>query len=385
MDHYMESYRTGPDTPGGRYMRLFWFPVYRSEDLKPGWAKPIQIMSEKFTLYRGESGTPHLVAFRCAHRGLQMSVGWIEGDCIRCRYHGWKYDQTGQCVEIPTESEETARTVRIRSYPTKEYLGFVFAYLGSGEPPEFPRYPDFEKDGVLWTETYVRPCNFFYNLENDTLHIPFAHRESEIYRTRPIEVPRRIEAQESEWGITLRTTFPGGRIQVAQYDWPTIRTFKTPDRDHIVWRVPIEDESHASFQLDIMHITEGEEGNAYQERHAARTGKLGRPYAELGEAILKGDLRIQDIEGDDKANMIWIQDYVAQVGVGRFSERKNERLIRADAGVLLYRKIWEREVAAFSEGRSLKKWHRSSQLIASYRDHRFEDMKAKGPEKMQQI
>jgi hypothetical protein len=134
-----------------------------------------------------------------------------------------------------------------------------------------------------------------------------------------------------------------------------------------------------------MHITEGEEGNAYQQRHAARTGKLGRPYAELGEAILKGDLRIQDIEGDDKANMIWIQDYVAQVGVGRFSERKSERLIRADAGVLLYRKIWEREVAAFSEGRPLKQWNRSFQLASAYRDHRFEDVKNKVPETTQEV
>lgn len=88
MADYRELFRTAPGTPGGRYMRLFWHPVYSAEDLKPGWAKPIQIMSEKFTLYRGESGTPHVVAFRCAHRGLQLSLGWVEDDCIRCRYHG---------------------------------------------------------------------------------------------------------------------------------------------------------------------------------------------------------------------------------------------------------------------------------------------------------
>ena len=96
MDSYMDQYRTGPETVGGRYMRLFWHPVYRSEDLKPGWAKPIKIMSENFTLYRGESGAAHVIAFQCAHRGLQLSVGWVEDDCIRCRYHGWKYDATGQ-------------------------------------------------------------------------------------------------------------------------------------------------------------------------------------------------------------------------------------------------------------------------------------------------
>ena len=59
MDSYMDQYRTGPETVGGRYMRLFWHPVYRSEDLKPGWANPIKIMSENFTLYRGESGAAH--------------------------------------------------------------------------------------------------------------------------------------------------------------------------------------------------------------------------------------------------------------------------------------------------------------------------------------
>ena len=66
MDSTMDQYRTAPDTLGGRYMRLFWHPVYRSEELKPGWAKPIKIMSEN-TLYRGETGVPHIVALRCVH------------------------------------------------------------------------------------------------------------------------------------------------------------------------------------------------------------------------------------------------------------------------------------------------------------------------------
>ena len=71
-------FRTGPNTFGGRYMRTLWHPIIIAAELKPGWAKPIQILGEKFTLCRGESGTPHLTAFRCAHRGLQLSVGWIE-------------------------------------------------------------------------------------------------------------------------------------------------------------------------------------------------------------------------------------------------------------------------------------------------------------------
>ena len=96
-----ELFRTGPNTLGGRYMRTLWHPIYIAAELKPGWAKPIQILGEKFTLYRGESGAPHLTAFRCAHRGLQLSVGWIEGDSIRCRFHGWKYDGTDNASKCP--------------------------------------------------------------------------------------------------------------------------------------------------------------------------------------------------------------------------------------------------------------------------------------------
>src|SRR5215470_2335861 len=66
---YMDCYPTGPGTLAGKYLRMFWQPVYRSQDLQPGWAKPIKIMSEEFTLYRGDGGKPHVVGFRCPHRG----------------------------------------------------------------------------------------------------------------------------------------------------------------------------------------------------------------------------------------------------------------------------------------------------------------------------
>src|SRR5581483_3229460 len=69
---------TGPGTPAGRYLRSFWQPVGRSQDLAPGQSLPVLIMSERFTLYRGESGRAYVVAFRCAHRGTQLSSGWVE-------------------------------------------------------------------------------------------------------------------------------------------------------------------------------------------------------------------------------------------------------------------------------------------------------------------
>ena len=139
---------TGPGTLAGDYLRSFWQPVYHSDDLLSGRAKPIKIMNQEYTLYRGTNGEPHLVDFRCAHRGMQLSPGWVEGDTIRCFYHGWVYDGSGQCVEQPAESQPFCDKIRIGGYPVQDYLGLVFAYLsapiGEGTPPEFPRYPDFE-------------------------------------------------------------------------------------------------------------------------------------------------------------------------------------------------------------------------------------------------
>ncbi len=144
---YMDCFPTGPGTIAGQYMRKFWHPVQRAEDIKAGWAKPIRILSEDFTLYRGEGGKPQVVEFRCPHRQSQLSVGWVEGDALRCRFHGWKFNGSGQCIEQPAEQEAFTDKVRIRSYPTEESLGMIFVYFGEGAPP-LPRFPDFEKDGV---------------------------------------------------------------------------------------------------------------------------------------------------------------------------------------------------------------------------------------------
>src|SRR3954453_5550309 len=189
MDDYTDHVHVGPGTLTGRYLRRFWQPVYEAAALPRGHAKPLRIVGEDFTLYRGEDGTPHVVAHRCAHRGTQLSTGWVEGDCIRCFYPGWKYDGAGQCVEQPAEDASFAARVRIASYPTREYLGFIFAYLGDAErddtgafrAPPFPRYPMFEGAGVLEASNlYTRACSFFQNLENgiDEVHIPFVHRDA---------------------------------------------------------------------------------------------------------------------------------------------------------------------------------------------------------------
>jgi nitrite reductase/ring-hydroxylating ferredoxin subunit len=97
----IEIATTKPGTPGGIFMRQFWHAIHRSADLAPGQAKPIRIMSEDYALYRGASGRPQVIDYRCPHRHAPMHLSWVEDDDIRCVYHGWKYDCSGQCIEQP--------------------------------------------------------------------------------------------------------------------------------------------------------------------------------------------------------------------------------------------------------------------------------------------
>jgi 5,5'-dehydrodivanillate O-demethylase oxygenase subunit len=77
-------------------------------------------------------------------------------------------------------------------------------------------------------------------------------------------------------------------------------------------------------------------------------------------------VRIQDIEGDERANIVWIQDYATQVGQGPVELRKQEWLGRSDRALILIRKLWERELQALESGTPLKQWVRSERLAGMY-------------------
>jgi 5,5'-dehydrodivanillate O-demethylase len=363
---------TGPGTLAGRYLRRFWHPVFRADDLPVGRAKPLRIMSEDFTLYRGESGIPHCVAFRCAHRGTQLSTGWVEGDNLRCFYHGWKYGPDGQCVEQPAEPEPFCRRIRIKSYPTQEYLGLIFAYLGEGAPPEFPRYPDFEGEGIREVGTYLRRCNYFNNIENqlDPAHTAFVHREpgapigSSVGGLEGIPM---MTGEVSAWGITMRGTRPSGKVRINQYGMPNILHIQsgpgggTNGRDALAWRVPVDDENHRSFNINLVHVT-GEAAERYQERRTAQAAAYPGDPQELTEAILRGDRHIDEMKG--RPDIVNIQDNVAQMGQGAIPDPAIEHLGRSDVLVVLLRKVWAEELRAVAEGRPTQPWNRLPHIVA---------------------
>ncbi len=137
-DTFEELANTGPGTSMGALLRKFWHPVAVASSIGPASAIPIRVLGEDLTLYRGESGLPYIVAQRCAHRRTLLQSGWVEGERIRCTYHGWLYDGTGQCVEMPAEDPSFPPKVRITAYPARDYGGLIFAYLRGGSRPRIP-------------------------------------------------------------------------------------------------------------------------------------------------------------------------------------------------------------------------------------------------------
>jgi 5,5'-dehydrodivanillate O-demethylase oxygenase subunit len=372
---YSDFVHTDPCTLAGRFMRMFWQPIYRSQDLSAGKAVPVKIMGENFTLYRGASGAPHLLAPRCAHRGTQLSVGRVEGDCIRCFYHGWKYDGSGQCVEQPAEDKSFAAKIHIRSYPTEEYLGLVFAYFADDPcPPPLPRFSEFEAEGVLEVETFVRACNYFNDLDNacDPLHVTFVHGESRIDINRFIDASN-LAAEETEFGLTIKVprTTAGGGLRLNQYGMPNIQLLKLPPvdkaesewRDFISWRVPVDDHHYVSFNLNSVHLN-GSAAERYWVKRAEALAKAGATPAELAQDVLAGKTLIADVK-HRIPDVVRLQDDVVLVAQGAIPDRSQDRLGRSDVGVILLRKIWLRELEKMAKGQALKRWVRGPEIVAT--------------------
>jgi 5,5'-dehydrodivanillate O-demethylase oxygenase subunit len=366
--------RTGPGTVAGRYMRTFWHPVYRAQDLAAGRIVPIRIMSEDFTLYRGESGEPHIVAPRCAHRGTNLAVGWVEGDFIRCFYHGWKYDQTGQCVEQPGEDATFCKDVRIKSYPTREYLGLIFGYLGEGPTPDLPRFPELEAEGVLEVEAFTRSCNYFSDCENgcDPLHVTFVHQASRVDINRYFDL-KNIGAEESDFGVTIKTrrTIEGGGVVRKLFGMPTGLLLRLPPtdkaetawREFMSWRTPLDDEHYLGFNLNLIHLT-GDRAEQFRRRRAEQSAVAASSTMELAQMVLTGKATIDELKAK-VVDVVRLQDDVVLCAQGTIPDRDHEYLGRSDVGVILLRRIWRRELQKFARGEPIKQWHRPASLVAT--------------------
>src|SRR5579859_2513703 len=123
--------RVGRGTPMGNLLRRYWMPALLSSELPGPDSDPVRVR------LMGED----LVAFR--DRSASLFFGRNEEAGLRCVYHGWKFDTTGQCIDMPNEPAESDFRTKVKAvaYPTHESGGIVWTYMGPGE--KAPPFRDF--------------------------------------------------------------------------------------------------------------------------------------------------------------------------------------------------------------------------------------------------
>jgi 5,5'-dehydrodivanillate O-demethylase len=356
MDERNVYVQAGSSSPMGQVLRQYWQPIAVAASLRSGKALPVKLMSEELTLYRGASGAPHLVGGRCAHRCTVLHIGWVEDEAIRCRYHGWKYDGSGQCVEMPAEDASFPPKVRIAGYPVQEYGGLIFAYMGEGAPPPFPRKAELDRDyGVKWTEQRVWPCNWFQRLENavDAVHVSFVHRNS-VFSTAVSDLVPTLEFEETEWGLRMAARRTADNVRISELHWPNCNHIVTPMLagrhpwvDLFNWFVPLDDQTSALFSSRCAPLR----GDTAREFESRLEAHLDYNPADEEEALFAGRIAPEETRDEVAA-----QDYITQVGQGRIVDRSAEHLGRSDAGVILLRGLFRREMEAAAHGERGKAW-----------------------------
>ena len=342
----------------GRYLRQFWQPIALSRDIAPGKVKRLKTIGEHYTLYRGTDGQVRLTQDRCPHRGTSLAYGWVEENSIRCRYHGWKFDGDGRGEDFPAETATYARSVCLKTYPIRDYLGVIFAFLGEGDAPEFPRFPELEDEnaGVLLSVGTVLPYNYFQRVENDVdeVHVHFTHGEF-AGTFGMVDLPR-ISAKETEYGLVSTATRPDGSKHYTHCLMPNVmlrEVVQQHDRSnftmHAAWRVPIDDVSTYSVFID--RVTKPEEG--MREKLEA----MEDPN-EIAARVMACEMTLDEVDEDHPLLPV-IQDTVCMAGQGIVADRRAEHLGASDRSIGLLRRLWTRDLEALEAGRSMTPWRRS--------------------------
>ena len=330
-----------------------------------GKARAIRVMGEDLTLYRGETGEPHLVASRCPHRLTLLHTGWVQGDTVRCIYHGWTFNGEGQCTEAPAEGPETAAKIKIKAYPVREYCGLIFTWMGEGEGPPFdlPRKSEFEQPNLLViAREQIWPVNFFQQVENslDAVHVSFVHlagRVGPFGEAVTASVPKLAYA-ETDAGIRQTATRGASNVRVSDWSFPNNNHIVTPGRlkdspwvHRGVWYVPVDD-TH-TFKIGVYAIpSEGPEKDAETLAHFAKYGDYN-PTDDHHKLFDLGEY-----PEDPSLQLTPAQDYVAIAGQGAIADREHERLGKSDAGIVLLRRIYWREMEAIASARPIKQWRK---------------------------
>jgi len=341
--------QVGPGTPGGDWLRRYWHPIAAARELSP--EKPrkrVRVLGEDLVLYLTDNGGYGLLAEHCSHRGASLYYGFNEGDCLRCPYHGWLYDQRGHCLEQPFEPAQSLmrHTLRHPAYPVERLGGLLFAYLG---PPEkqtlLPRW-----DILTWKHGRRRVerletlnCNWLQALENtaDFVHTYFLHAHTlktmgkpylaANYLGRPFA---RYGFQPCEWGLIKSWEYEG---EQAGGGWGNMVMLPTMLRQSDIfssmhWRTPVDD-THT--EIFIVYYDPDPEGRELDDGDD--------PPLQYADPQKTPD-------GEYKMDTFFSQDKMAWETQGAIADRSAERLGYSDRGIVMVRELIKQQIDLVQEG-----------------------------------
>jgi len=183
------------------FLKNCWYVAAWDHELLDGKKVARTILEKPVVLYRGESGRYVALDDRCCHRAAPLSMGRIEGDCIRCMYHGLKFDETGMCIQIPGQ-DRIPKTMKVVSYPVEERSHLIWIWMGDPALANPDLIVDYEPMGSPdWRglPAYLHyDANWLLIVDNlsDFAHLAFVHTntlggsEEYAYETKHIDIER---------------------------------------------------------------------------------------------------------------------------------------------------------------------------------------------------
>ncbi len=183
-----------------------------------------RLLGEDLVLWRDGSGAPHLMADLCPHRGARLSIGDVVGDELRCGYHHWRFDGSGQCTSVPSQGGACSLAARTKvsvTYPVAEEAGYLWAWIGESSPTALRLPAEFTDDRYsTFPESVEWGANWMLALENlvDLMHAPFLHARS-ITLNEGITHDR-VVVDDHDDGFEVRRRDQAG----TNFDWIDIHT-----------------------------------------------------------------------------------------------------------------------------------------------------------------
>ena len=371
--------RTGPGSVMGDLIRRYWIPALLAEELPEPDCPPVRVklLSERLIAFRDSDGKLGLIDEFCAHRGVSLWFGRNEECGLRCAYRGWKYDVSGQCVDIPSEPEESGfrQKIRLRSYPLAERGGVLWTYMG---PPESqPALPEYEFATVPREQTFIskrfQECNYLQAMEGgiDSSHVSFLHRGA--LNKDPLfkgakgnqynldDFQPKFEVVESAGGLLIgaRRKAEDGNFywRITQWLMPFF-TAIPPRGDHPMhghfW-VPIDDETCWAWSYDYhpVRALSASELQAMKDGHGVHVKYIPGTYRPLqnkdNDYLIDRQAQKEgrSFSGVDGFSM---QDASVQESMGPIQDRTRENLVTTDNGIIMARHLLMRAAKALQKG-----------------------------------